>query len=163
MSSHRRDDQRRKVEKGFCTWCGDELLVTEEGLKWARENSHKNGGHYRAGEVLRCKVGDVWPRVRKWHPWCVKAYMLRNNAGQTRYYVYERDKGACVVEGCEYGKPDTYGRYGYWEADHIVPLIDGGSFEMENLQTLCRNHHKEKTKREAGERAERRRCKKQKP
>lgn len=158
MSSHRRDDQRRKVEKGFCTWCGDELLVTAEGLAWAKDNSRENGGHYLAGEVLACKVGDVWPRVRKWHPWCVKAYMLRNNSGQTRSYVWRRDAGKCAVAGCGQGDDGSIRRHGCWEADHIVPLVDGGSFEMENLQTLCRGHHKEKTRREAGERAARRRA-----
>ena len=151
MSSHRKDDQRRKVEKGFCTWCGDELLVTEAGLEWAKQNLKPRD------EVFKLAIGDKWPRVRSWHPWCVKAYMLRNNAGQTRWYVYQRDNGACAVEGCGQGDDGSIGRYGCWEADHIVPLIDGGSFEVENLQTLCRKHHKEKTKREAGERAARRR------
>ena len=128
-------------------WCGDELLVTEAGLGWARENLKPEDC------VFKCAIGDKWPRVKKWHPWCVVAYMLRNNPGQTRWYVYKRDKGACAVQGCDHAKPDTQGRYGYWEADHIAPLVDGGSFEMENLQTLCRDHHKQKTSREAGERA----------
>lgn len=45
----------------------------------------------------------------------------------------------------------------YLEVDHVVPLIDGGSFSVANLQLLCREHHARKTAREAGRRARRRR------
>jgi 5-methylcytosine-specific restriction protein A len=34
---------------------------------------------------------------------------------------------------------------GDWESDHVVPLVDGGSFEMANLQTLCLACHHAKT------------------
>ena len=115
--------------------------MTEEGLKWARDNLKPRD------EVFTKAIGDRWPRVRKWHPWCVRSYMLRNNPGRTRHYVWMRDRGKCVIENCVSGS---------WQADHIVPLIDGGSFEMSNLQTLCRRHHNLKTAREAGERASRR-------
>jgi 5-methylcytosine-specific restriction endonuclease McrA len=47
-------------------------------------------------------------------------------------------------------------RQSLWELDHIVPLIDGGDHGLANLQTLCTPCHKEKTVREARERAERR-------
>lgn len=40
-----------------------------------------------------------------------------------------------------------------WAADHIVPLVDGGTFDIENLQTLCLACHKQKTAREASARA----------
>lgn len=51
---------------------------------------------------------------------------------------------------------------GKWHLDHIVPLWQGIGlpdeeriklFEIENMQTLCPYCHKEKTKREAAERA----------
>jgi len=35
------------------------------------------------------------------------------------------------------------------QVDHRVPLADGGRDEVENLQVLCVDCHKEKTKREA--------------
>ena len=35
------------------------------------------------------------------------------------------------------------------ELDHIVPLWAGGGNNQSNLQWLCRDHHKEKTKKEA--------------
>lgn len=43
-----------------------------------------------------------------------------------------------------------------WEADHIVPLTDGGTFGLDNLQTLCQPCHIEKTADEARWRTKRR-------
>lgn len=39
------------------------------------------------------------------------------------------------------------------EVDHKTPLWRGGSNEQSNLQGLCKDHHDEKSKREAAERA----------
>ncbi|MRT27629.1 HNH endonuclease [Herbaspirillum sp. CAH-3] len=39
------------------------------------------------------------------------------------------------------------------EVDHKDPLWRGGSNEQSNLQGLCKDHHDEKTAREAAERA----------
>ena len=39
------------------------------------------------------------------------------------------------------------------EVDHCIPLWAGGADDETNYQTLCKPHHAEKTKREAGERA----------
>ncbi|MCH7868894.1 MAG: HNH endonuclease [Myxococcales bacterium] len=46
-------------------------------------------------------------------------------------------------------------RQSFWELDHIVPLIDGGSHDDENLQTLCIPCHTAKTAEEARARAAR--------
>jgi 5-methylcytosine-specific restriction endonuclease McrA len=40
-----------------------------------------------------------------------------------------------------------------WELDHVTPLIDGGSHDFKNLQTLCTPCHKHKTAKEARNRA----------
>lgn len=48
-------------------------------------------------------------------------------------------------------------RQSLWELDHIVPLIDGGGHEDDNLQSLCTPCHSEKTAQEARTRAERNR------
>lgn len=42
-----------------------------------------------------------------------------------------------------------------WEADHVVPVVDGGSFLLPNLQTLCAPDHRNKTSLESGWRAKR--------
>ena len=44
-------------------------------------------------------------------------------------------------------------RRSLWELDHIVPLVDGGSHDPSNLQTLCTPCHKNKTAQEARQRA----------
>lgn len=47
-----------------------------------------------------------------------------------------------------YGKPIPRSHMshqsGRWDADHIVPIAEGGAFARENLRTLCRPcHHRE--------------------
>lgn len=61
------------------------------------------------------------------HQWRI----IRNN-------VLARDNGCCVVCGRK-----------AQEVDHIVAKANGGNDEMINLQSLCINHHKEKTIKEA--------------
>lgn len=97
-------------------------------------------------------VEDGVPNLRKtWHPGCLETYWLQTNAGETRRIVFKRDAGVC--RDCS--ATDPYFR-GDWAADHVVPLIDGGGFGLDNLQTLCTACHARKTAREAGERAARR-------
>ena len=54
-----------------------------------------------------------------------------------RERVYERDQGICAVCRVYDAK---------WEADHIHEMWAGGPDDIDNLQTLCRRHHQEKTK-----------------
>jgi 5-methylcytosine-specific restriction endonuclease McrA len=44
-------------------------------------------------------------------------------------------------------------RRSLWELDHKIPLIDGGTHDLSNLQTLCVPCHREKSAREHSERA----------
>ena len=57
-----------------------------------------------------------------------------------RRLVFERDGYQCVA--C--------GKRGRLECDHIVPISDGGTDDLANLQTLCRACHMAKTDREKG-------------
>ena len=50
--------------------------------------------------------------------------------------VIERDGRRCVK--CE----STFNL----EVDHIVPILEGGDCEFDNLQTLCRKCHHHKTR-----------------
>lgn len=61
-----------------------------------------------------------------------------------RAKVLERDSGICSV--CK--RFDAK-----WQADHLLPLSLGGKDTLDNLQTLCRIHHSEKTSSEAAPRA----------
>ncbi len=60
--------------------------------------------------------------------------MIRNRL--LRRKVFERDHGICAQCGLYDPK---------WEADHILELWEGGKDVLENMQTLCRRHHKSKT------------------
>ena len=55
-----------------------------------------------------------------------------------RESVLIRDRYQCRQCGCVVLSKDA-------ECDHIVPLADGGMDEMENLQTLCKKCHAEKS------------------
>lgn len=69
-----------------------------------------------------------------------------NNPKIARAALISRDGSFCPV--CEKHKGQ--------EVDHRVPLIDGGSFMLTNLQLLCLSCHKVKTAKEASTRAQRR-------
>jgi 5-methylcytosine-specific restriction endonuclease McrA len=46
-------------------------------------------------------------------------------------------------------------RRSLWELDHKLPLIDGGTHDLSNLQTLCVPCHRKKSAYEHSERAAR--------
>ena len=64
--------------------------------------------------------------------------------------AYERDGGCCRRCGFPVS-PLTY------ICDHVVPLSEGGTSDLDNLQTLCRPCSKVKTRLDRRARAERRR------
>ncbi|WP_322612934.1 HNH endonuclease signature motif containing protein [Dermacoccus abyssi] len=55
----------------------------------------------------------------------------------TRRFVEQRDEH-CRFPGCM--RPGEF-----CDADHVVPYADGGATSGENLQLLCRHHHRAKT------------------
>ena len=141
MTAHRRPAiPHSDAPRGTCRWCGEPIL-------------HEEGE--RAGEVNR---------RRRWHQACVDVYNA-TDPRQARRTVRKRDRGVCAV--CRLDtrqlKREIKGRgsakklrakgfvprRSLWELDHIVPLIDGGSHDLDNLQTLCTPCHKTKTAAEA--------------
>ena len=54
-----------------------------------------------------------------------------------RSEVFERDNHTCQI--CAYAAGEKYsdGELVKLEADHIIPLADGGQTTVDNLQTLC--------------------------
>jgi len=72
----------------------------------------------------------------------------RGSAGVLdRMRIRQRDQGLCV-ECVKRGTPGPG-----WLVDHIIPLWEGGSDDDSNKQTLCKQHHDEKTAEEAKRRA----------
>ena len=146
MTAHRRPTIRfSDAPRGTCRWCG-EAILHQSGEKRGERN-----------------------RRRRWHPACVDRY-TESDPREARRRVRKRDRGRCAqcrvdthkirreVKGR--GRAKKLRTLGYkirgslWELDHVVPLIDGGSHELANLQTLCTPCHKKKTAEEARGRAQ---------
>ena len=137
LSGHRRPTiPYTDAPRGTCRWCGEAIL-------------HGPGP----------KQGQADLR-RRWHPHCVETYNA-TDARELRRLARKRDRAICRACGLDTNalKREVRGRgraaklraLGFprrrslWELDHIVPLIDGGSHELSNLQTLCAPCHRKKT------------------
>ena len=85
---------------------------------------------------MAAKVGGTY-RVSHHH-----ARLHTRRWAAIRRAVFERDGWRCV----------ECGKAGRLECDHRVPLEQGGDpWDPDNLQTLCRDCHIAKTRREAAE------------
>jgi 5-methylcytosine-specific restriction endonuclease McrA len=100
--------------------------------------------------------------------WCVHEWRLRTDSGYLREQVRERDRGVCAI--C---RVDTHAAYldlkrargthklkllerwgltrvsrkTLWDADHIVPVAEGGGeCDLANLRTLCLLCHRQQTR-----------------
>lgn len=116
-----------------------------------------------------CQLEILAPRRRTFcSAYCVHQWRLRSDPGYLRDQVFARDRGHCAL--CD---TDTVGAYGQlkrsrgavraellamwglafvaarrslWDADHIVPVVEGGGqCDLENLRTLCLPCHREQT------------------
>ncbi len=107
--------------------------------------------------------------------WCVEEWKLRTDPGHLRDRVLERDRGVCVLCGLdcvaelrrvkrlrgaarakamiEWGlaahlsrvRRSTH-RKTLWDADHIVPVAEGGGeCDLSNMRTLCLKCHRKRT------------------
>lgn len=145
MSEHRRPEiPFSDAPRGTCRWCGEAILY-EAGAKRGKPD-----------------------RRRRWHPACVDAYNA-TDPRLARLRIRRRDRGVCAACGLDTNalrrklrgrgaaarlrERGFVPRRSLWELDHVVPLIDGGSHDVSNLQTLCRPCHQEKSAREARARA----------
>jgi 5-methylcytosine-specific restriction enzyme A len=91
---------------------------------------------------------------------CVHQWKLRTDAGYLREQVYLRDHGVCALCGLDtealrkekrkldYAarrrfEKDWGGRRQLWDADHIVPVAEGGGeCDLSNMRTLCLRCHR---------------------
>jgi hypothetical protein len=103
------------------------------------------------GEMVTNADGRVNRRAN-WHKPCLRQYKLIYWPDQTKRAVWKRDRGQCI----ECGEITAE-----WDMDHRQPLIeskgDMAFWSLGNCTTLCRPCHKDKTAREATERARLRR------
>ena len=84
---------------------------------------------------------------------CVDEWMIRSNPQHVRKLVFKRDQGICALCNSDTmaGVSEKRRHYGYrggdrWQADHIVPVIEGGGeCGLENYRTLCTACHRRVT------------------
>ena len=96
--------------------------------------------------------------------YCVHQWRLRTDPGYLRDQVLKRDRGVCkscrvdtiVAAGIlkrsrgptrqrllNYWDLESYTGRSLWEADHIVPVVEGGGeCDLSNLRTLCLRCHR---------------------
>jgi 5-methylcytosine-specific restriction enzyme A len=84
---------------------------------------------------------------------CVTEWRIRTDAGFARRQVFQRDRGVCaecgknVFEDAEWRNgskrtPRARGSGDLWQADHIVPVAEGGGeCGLDGLRTLCHACH----------------------
>jgi 5-methylcytosine-specific restriction endonuclease McrA len=97
--------------------------------------------------------------------WCVEEWRLRSNPAHLRERVFERDRGVCALCGRDCVAEWSHirrlrggarlkahrewrlgGRKSLWDADHIVPVIEGGGeCDLTNMRTLCLRCHRAHT------------------
>lgn len=85
---------------------------------------------------------------------CVHDWQMRTNPGYVRIQVAKRDHGVCALCGKDtvadlppYWRDRARGTGHLWQADHIVPVVEGGGeCGLDNYRTLCTACHKAETK-----------------
>lgn len=128
-----------------------------------------------------CKKEVQPPRRTFCSDECIHEWRIRSNTNYLREHVYKRDLGVCALcnsdtrfqkiqlentlrENNYDEKASSYSvllvvlkvtvseaRKSLWQADHILPVIDGGgSCGLSNIQTLCIKCHKLKSGKHAG-------------
>jgi 5-methylcytosine-specific restriction protein A len=128
---------------------------------WADRDSLSKGPSGRC--LCRwCSLEVPAGRLTFCSEFCVEKWRLRSNPGHLRERVLERDRGICAVCGmdciAEYNhirrlrgpararakeKWGLGGRKSLWDADHIVPVVEGGGeCDLTNMRTLCLNCHR---------------------
>ncbi len=100
--------------------------------------------------------------------YCVHQWRLRSDPGYLREYVFARDHGICAACRADtvailsalkrargaaraaglsiYGMRTIASRQSLWDADHILPVAEGGGqCDLDNIRTLCVPCHREVT------------------
>ena len=115
----------------------------------------------------RCSTPVQPPRRTFCSDDCVHQWRLRTDPGYLREQVFRRDRGVCALCACETiklasalrrlnwrGRKRRCAELGIpylrlrspWDADHIVPVAEGGGeCDLDNLRTLCIPCHRKVT------------------
>lgn len=133
---------------------------------WVDRKSIPRGPHGR-GLCRWCSLEVPRGRFTFCSPYCVHEWKLRSQPAYLREQVYLRDQGICAVCGVdtvavfrqlrrarganrarllEQWRPGGRRRKSLWDADHILPVAEGGGeCDLDNLRTLCLCCHRAAT------------------
>lgn len=143
--------ERADLPKGSCRWCGQPIVFVEgTDYRVKRRERHRGDEH---------EVGDR--NCRREHD--------RTFAANPRELVIHRGDPCCVDCGeAEVWHDPGDGTEGWWlqgqwEADHVIPIEDGGPHTPVNIARRCVRCHREKTNRENAARRAKRRVDKAQP
>ncbi len=116
-----------------------------------------------------CRLEILASRRRSFcSEYCVHQWRLRSDPGYLREQVFARDGGICALCSTDttaayrglkrsrgrlraealamWGLPSIDFRRSLWDADHILPVAEGGGqCDLDNLRTLCLPCHREVT------------------
>jgi 5-methylcytosine-specific restriction protein A len=132
------------LPKGSCRWCGEPIVFVDDvPYRYKRRERHR-GDEWEVGDGRNCRrehnrTFAATPRdliMHRGDPCCV-------DCGEAEVWVQPE-------EGEGYWLP------GDWEADHVIPVEDGGPHTPTNICRRCVPCHRAKTNRENAERRRRR-------
>lgn len=131
----------------------DDLTVLPVGSPRARvpKPPYRGPGLCRPCGLPILKRDGTPDTRRSWHAECVEPYLALTSSDALRRYIYRRDHGICA--NCRRHVRD---RSEDWQADHVVALILGGPHALDNVQLLCTECHRIKTRADLAERDRRR-------
>jgi len=112
---------------------------------------------------------EIGPRRRTWcSDRCANAYWEAATWRGLRARLGKRDRGVCALCSVDcralrreyarlpkhkrarfaerHGVPARRRRTTWWDADHVIPIAEGGLNSLDNLRTLCIPCHKAQTK-----------------
>jgi 5-methylcytosine-specific restriction endonuclease McrA len=117
----------------------------------------------RRGPCRRCGIEVPKGRFTFCSDACVHEWKLRTDPAYLREQVFARDHGVCAMCGLDTEamrkdkrkldfkarrqfEKDWGGRRYLWDADHIVPVAEGGGeCDLGNMRTLCLKCHRDAT------------------
>ncbi len=145
-------DERNKAGERICIMCGKALTGRQERwcgdnecsrLVWIRSGDQGAMRRYLEGkEKGICQECGMDCGLLK----CVVDWVVRNESEK-------ETSGSCFDGMTLKGLRDinvpikitSASTYVTWEADHIIPLAEGGTHHEDNIQTLCIRCHKKDT------------------
>ena len=137
-----------EVPKGRRTFCGDTCVNTwrlKTDPAFVRQMVHTRD----KGVCALCGIDThEWAKERR-AEWAA----LQHRVTELPYY-----EASAAREAFRREHPHFFSRQSYWDADHIVPVVEGGGeCDLDNYRTFCIPCHKQVTRELAARRAEARR------